>query len=86
MKQYLDITGTPANSYDLLDCLPNLEFIKTEHTPLLDAYGFKFSLNDKNIVYTGDTNTLVPFIPYMNTCNELYIDVSKFRWSSYKNR
>lgn len=78
IKQFLNITGTPNNSYELLDCLPNLEFIKTEHTPYLDAYGFKLKVNDSNIIYTGDTNTLAPFIPYMDNCNELYIDVSKF--------
>ena len=78
MKQFLDITGTPSDSYELLDCLPNLEFIKTEHTPYLDAYGFKLVFNNRNIIYTGDTNTLEPFMPYLDTCNELYIDVSKF--------
>ena len=77
MKQFLDITGTPSDSYELLNCLPNLEFIKTEHTPYLDAYGFNLKLNDRSIIYTGDTNTLEPFMPYMNNCDELYIDVSK---------
>lgn len=78
IKDYLDITGTPTVAYELKESLPSLTFIKTEHTPFLDAYGFTVSLNSKNIVYTGDTNTLEPFIPYMNDCNELYIDVSKF--------
>lgn len=78
IKQFLDITGTPHESYDLLDDLPNLEFIKTEHTPYIDSYGFKLIVNDTNIIYTGDTNTLKPFLPYLSNCNELYIDVSKF--------
>ena len=78
IKEYLEITGTPSNSYNLKDSLENLEFIKTEHTPYLDAYGFKFKINGKNIIYTGDSNTLDPFITYMNNINELYIDVSKF--------
>lgn len=78
IKEFLDITGTPSDCYELLNHLPNLEFIKTEHTPYLDAYGFNLIQNDKNIIYTGDTNTLEPFMPYMNNCNELYIDVSKF--------
>lgn len=78
IKQFLDITGTPSDSYELLTALPNLEFIKTEHTPYLDAYGFKLITDNKVIIYTGDTNTLSPFIPYMKDCNELYIDVSKF--------
>ena len=78
IKEYLDITGTPNDSYTLKDSLDNLEFIKTEHSPYLDAYGFKLNLNEKNIIYTGDTNTLEPFIPYLDNVNELYIDVSKF--------
>jgi len=78
MKQFLDITGTPSNSYELLNHFPNLEFIKTEHTPYLDAYGFKLNVNNRNILYTGDTNTLEPFMPFMNNCDELYVDVSKF--------
>ena len=78
IKEYLDITGTPYDSYNLKDSLSNLEFIKTEHTKYLDSYGFKLNINHKNIIYTGDTNTLETFIPYLDTANELYIDVSKF--------
>lgn len=78
IKEYLEITGTPSAAYTLNNTLENVEFIKTEHTPYLDAYGFKLKINDKNIVYTGDTNTLEPFIPYLKDINELYIDVSKF--------
>ena len=78
IKQFLNITGTPPDAYELLNCLPNLEFIKTEHTPYLDSYGFQLKVNDRNIIYTGDTNTLDSFIPYIQNCDELYIDVSKF--------
>jgi len=78
IRQFLDTTGTPQESYELLNSLPNLKFIKTEHSPYLDAYGFNLNFNNRNIIYTGDTNTLQPFLPYMNNCNELYIDVSRF--------
>lgn len=78
IKEYLDITGTPNEAYNLKDSLDNLEFIKTEHTKYLDAYGFKIKIDEKNILYTGDTNTLEPFIPYLDNTDELYIDVSKF--------
>lgn len=78
IKQYLDITGTPANIYELKNSLPNLTFIKTEHTPFLDSYGFLANFNNKQIIYTGDTNTLSPFSTYLQNCDELYIDVSKF--------
>ena len=35
-------------------------------------------MNERKIVYTGDTNTINPFLPYIENCNELYIDVSQF--------
>ena len=55
----------------------NLEFIKTSHTDFLDSYGFKIKIKNKNIIYTGDTNTLEPFIPFLHNADELYVDVSK---------
>lgn len=75
IQEYLDITGTPRESYELKQ---DIEFIKTEHTKYLDAYGFKIEINGKNLIYTGDTNTIKPFLPYIKDCDELYIDVSKF--------
>jgi len=78
IRDYLSITGTPNEAYNLIDSLENLEFIKTEHTKHLDSYGFYLKINEKNIIYTGDTSTLEPFIPYLNIANEFYVDVSKF--------
>lgn len=78
IKEYLDITGTPEDAYKLKRNDENIEFIKTEHVKHLDAYGFRLNLNGKNIVYTGDTKTLDPFIPYLNGVQEFYVDVSKF--------
>ena len=75
IKEYLDITGTPEDAYELKN---DIEFIKTEHTKYLDAYGFCLNVNGRKIVYTGDTNTIAPFMPYIENCDELYIDVSRF--------
>ena len=75
IEEYLDITGTPKEAYEIKD---NIEFIKTEHVKYLDAYGFKLNINGRNIVYTGDTNTIEPFIPYLKDCDEFYVDVSRF--------
>ena len=75
IKEYLDITGTNEEAYEIKQ---NIEFIKTEHVDNLDAYGFYICLNGKNIVYTGDTNTIEPFIPYIEKSDELYIDVSRY--------
>lgn len=78
IKEYLDITGTPSESYKLVNNLENLEFIKTEHTKYLDAYGFVAIIQNKKIVYTGDTNTLEPFLEHLKTADELYVDVSRY--------
>ena len=77
MKDYLEITGTPNEAYNLLTSTDNIQFIPTEHAIHLDCYGFKLQINNKTIIYTGDTNTLDPFLPYINNANELYVDVSK---------
>ena len=78
IKEYLDITGTPSCSYILKNKLENLTFIKTKHTDYLDAYGFVMDIDNKKILYTGDTCELESFLPYLNNINELYIDLSKF--------
>lgn len=78
IKEYLEITGTPPESYNIEKSLDNLEFIKTKHTDFLDTYGFIMDIDNKKILYTGDTANLDSFMPYLNNINELYIDVSKF--------
>lgn len=78
IKEYLDITGTPPESYEIKKDLENLKFIKTQHTNYLDAYGFIMDIDNNKILYTGDTANLDSFNPYLDNINELYIDVSKF--------
>lgn len=78
IKDYLQITGTPEEAYNLLSELNILQFIKTEHVKYLDAYGFYLKIDNKKIIYTGDTCTLEPFSKYFNKLDELYVDVSKF--------
>lgn len=80
ISDYLKITGTPEESYEIRTESENITFIKTNHVQYLDAYGFELKINNKNIIYTGDTNTLNPFLPYIenNKIDELYVDVSKF--------
>lgn len=78
IREYLSITGTPDNCFIIKEKLDFLEFIKTEHVNHLDAYGFYLNINNKKIIYTGDTCTLTPFIPYCDKANELYVDVSKY--------
>lgn len=77
IKKYLEITGVDDKIYNLKEDMDNLEFIKTEHVKGIDSYGFKIKIKDRNILYTGDTNTLQPFMPYLNNVDEFYVDVSK---------
>lgn len=77
IQEYLDITGTTKDGYELKTESTELEFIKTEHVKELDAYGFRLNVEGHLIVYTGDTSTLTPFIPYLEKCDEFYVDVSQ---------
>lgn len=52
IKNYLDITGAPEEAYKLNPSLDCLTFIPTTHVKHIDSYGFKISINNKNIVYT----------------------------------
>ena len=80
IRDYLEITGTPKESYEIKNESENITFMKTNHVQYLDAYGLKIKVKDKNIIYTGDTNTLNPFLPHIENekIDELYVDVSKF--------
>lgn len=78
IKEYLDITGTPEEAYQLKEESEKLKFIKTDHVKYLDAYGFKIEINNRKIIYTGDSNNLKSFIPYLKDADEFYVDVSKF--------
>lgn len=52
--------------------------IPTKHTPPLEGRCFGYSLNidGKNVVYTGDTNTLEPYMPFIANGTELYTEIS----------
>ncbi len=77
IKKYLNITGTAKEAYIIIEETENIQFIKTEHVKELDCYGFKMTVKDKKIIYTGDTKTIEPFLEHMTNINELYIEVSK---------
>ena len=50
----------------------------TEHVKYLDSFGFKLTINNKNIVYTGDSCNIESFLPYLRDCDEFYVDVSRY--------
>lgn len=76
IDEYLKITGAPQEAYEIKTSTENVEFIKTEHVKDLDCYGFMLTLDNDNIIYTGDTATLKPFEVYFSKISAIYIDVS----------
>ena len=52
--------------------------IPTKHAPQLEnkCFGYRFNIDGINVVYTGDTSTLEPFIPYLDENSILYVDTS----------
>jgi ribonuclease BN (tRNA processing enzyme) len=55
-----------------------VQAILTEHSPQLKGkcFGYQLCVDGKNCVYTGDTSTLEPFMPYIKAGTQLYVDVS----------
>lgn len=54
--------------------------ILTLHTPLLnnECFGYNLIVDGQNIIYTGDTTTIVPFLPYLTEGSILYVDTSVY--------
>lgn len=54
--------------------------ILTEHSPQLASrcFGYHLIIDDIDIVYTGDTSTLSPFMPYLTKGAILYVDTSVY--------
>lgn len=54
--------------------------ILTEHSPQLanKCFGYHLIVDGTNVVYTGDTSTIVPFLPYLVDGSILYVDTSVY--------
>jgi len=54
--------------------------ILTEHSPQLKGkcFGYQLCVKGWNCVYTGDTSTLKPFMPYLKEGTYLYVDTSVY--------
>jgi Metal-dependent hydrolases of the beta-lactamase superfamily III len=54
--------------------------ILTEHVPLLSGrcFGYNLEISGKNTIYTGDTCTLEPYIPYLSEGSILYTECTAF--------
>ena len=75
VERYWQIPGFPNERYTRNNNF--VTFIPTDHVgPRLDCYGFSATINGTHIVYTGDTTTLEPFIPYLDKNSILFADAS----------
>ena len=54
--------------------------ILTKHSPQLEGkcFGYHLLIDDTNVVYTGDTSTLEPFMSYLTDESLLYVDTSVY--------
>ena len=85
VRDYMRIIGVTEEMYRLI-VLPEQEemagipltAIPTRHTPALEGKCFGFCLETAGgrVVYTGDTATLEPFLPYLSDGAELYTEIS----------
>lgn len=73
---FLDCVGVNRDFY-VFGIDDNIQFINVPHVKELDSYGVILKLDNKKIIYTGDTSSLEPFLKDMFDSDELYIDVSK---------
>lgn len=58
-----------------------IKAVPTKHTKPLDGkcFGYQLNVDGCNVVYTGDTATLEPFVPLLNKGSVLYSEAATFR-------
>lgn len=56
------------------------ECVLTKHSPQLEnkCFGYQLTVGGTNVVYTGDTSTIVPFLTYLVEGSILYVDTSVY--------
>ncbi|MBR6316684.1 MAG: diguanylate cyclase [Lachnospiraceae bacterium] len=76
------LEGCDENAYEIItaDELSkwDAKAIPTTHTEELDGrcFGYHLMIGDKSVVYTGDTNTLKPFEPYLKKGVYFYTEIA----------
>lgn len=82
----LTIEGNEPSWYELVTVADMEEkewfgnCIPTKHSPQLEnkCFGYHLIVDGTNVVYTGDTSTIVPFLPYLVDGSILYVDTSVY--------
>lgn len=77
---YLLITGEEYKNDENTDTSWLKSIIPTKHVPALEGrcFGYNIEVDGVNTVYTGDTRTLEPFLPYLSEGNVLYTECSAY--------
>ena len=79
------LEGCSPDSYELLT--PEtaerawlLGAVPTHHSPALEGrcFGYRLRVYGKNVVYTGDSSSIDPFLPYLEPGTYLYSEVSLY--------
>lgn len=82
---FLSISGVNRNIVDIYNTYFAqmhygwfLSRIRTKHAPELPnkCFGYKLFIDNKYVIYSGDTCCFDDFANYIKYCNELYLDVS----------
>ena len=80
------IEGCSSSWYELINVedLDKGWFVRsipTTHTEELEGkcFGFQLKVEGRNVVYTGDTNTLIPYEPYIEKGTYLYCEISAYK-------
>ena len=85
LRFYLDrLDGCTPGSYTLIKT-DTLDWVRSvipvEHTPELSGrcFGYEIDTKDGIVIYTGDTNSLEPFKPYLDRVDAIYTEISLHR-------
>ena len=83
LKFYFDrLDGCDPAAYRLIlsEEMPDIvtRVIPTEHSPELSGrcFGYQLQADEETVVYTGDTGTLEPFLPFLKAGTDLYTEAS----------
>lgn len=80
----MTIEGTDPKWYKLVNA-EHLKYtywfghpISTHHSPQLEGkcFGYHVLVDDVDVVYSGDTTTIKPYMPCLCNCASFYVDVS----------
>ena len=78
MKAVDRADGVDDSDPELPACPWLVRPILTQHAPELSGrcFGYQLTLDGKNVIYTGDSNTLEPFLPYLTEGSVLYTETA----------